>query len=158
VRTPRSLRVSGKLPRLAIYAAIVQGHSIFIYLRGWFALMRGDCFRGANPLAAKPSVTSKLPPLGHSPGFCAFISGGPTLPALTLGAVTNNPLTIAYSVFNLLAGRVSDVLLPTTLPSGVTFQSFVPVPHRTGRQLEFSRVFPPLLSSAAITREGAKVC
>lgn len=150
--------MSGKLPRLAIYAAIVQGHSVFIYLRGWFARMRGDCFRKANPLAVKPSVTSKLQPLGQVPDFRGFVSAAPSLPALTMGAVTNNPLTITHSFFNRIAGPVRDVLLPTTLPSGVTFQSAVPLPHRNGQLLEFNPVLSPLLNLAAVTSERTKVC
>ena len=115
--------------------------------------MRGDCFREANPL-----VTSKLPPLGQVPDFLPFISVGPSLSALTLGAVTNHPLTVTYSVLNLPASPVSHVLLPATLPSGVTFQSAVPLPHRYGQPLEFNPVLSPLLNLAAVTSERTKVC
>jgi hypothetical protein len=87
---------------------------------------------------AKPTVTSKLQPLGQVVDFRAVISIGRALSAPTVSAVTNNTLTITYSVFNLRADPVSDVLLTTTLQSGVTFQSATPMPDREGQQLAFS--------------------
>jgi uncharacterized membrane protein len=103
-----------------------------------------------NPFAAKPAVTSKLAPPAQAVDFRAVISVGRTLSALTVGAVTNNTLTITYSVFNLRGDPVSDVLLTTTLQSGVTFQSAVPTPDRSGQQLAFSLgSLPPLGTATA---------
>jgi transglutaminase-like putative cysteine protease len=103
-----------------------------------------------NPLAAKPVVTSKLQPLAQVPDFRAVISVGHSQSALTVGAVTNDTLTITYSVFNLRGDPVNGVLLTTTLQSGVTFQSAVPMPDRSGQQLIFSLgSLPPLGSATA---------
>ena len=54
-----------------------------------------------NPFAANPVVTSKLAAPAQVVDFRSVISVGRTLSALTTGAVTNNTLTITYSVFNL---------------------------------------------------------
>ena len=157
VRTPKSLRVSGKLPRLAIYAAIVQGQSVFIYLCGWFALMTGDCFREANR-AVKPSVTGKLAPRDQVPDFRAFVTVGSNLAAPTVGTVTDDTLATTRRVFNLITDRASDVPLPATLQSGVTFQSTIPPPERNGQQLAFHAVLFPPSSLHAADAEGAAEC
>jgi hypothetical protein len=111
-----------------------------------------------NPFAAKPALTGKLQPLAQIPDFRAVISVSPTLSALTVSAVTNKTLTITYSVFNLPGDPVSDVLLTTTLQSGVTF------PRRGSRarsqrgQIPFSLILLRLLSLQAAAAEGGTEC
>ncbi len=103
----------------------------------------------AGPFTAKPALTSKLLP-AQVPDFRAVISVGRSLSATAVGAVTNNTLTITYSVFNLRGDAVSGILLTTTLQSGVTFQSSTPMPDRSGQQLVFSLgSLPPLGSATA---------
>ena len=49
----------------------------------------------------KAALTSKTQPLAQVPDFRAVISVSASLSALTTASVTNNTLTITYSVFNL---------------------------------------------------------
>ncbi len=101
-------------------------------------------------VAGKAAVTSKTQPLAQVPDFREVISVGRSLSALTAASVTNNTLTITYSVFNLRGDPINGVLLTTTLQSGVTFQSAVPMPDRNGQQLAFSLgSLPPLGSASA---------
>jgi hypothetical protein len=81
-----------------------------------------------------------------------------TQSALPVGAVTNNTLTITYSVFNLRGDPIDGVLLTASLQSGVTFQSAVPMQDQSGQQLVFSLVRIPPLSLDAATAEGALEC
>ena len=93
----------------------------------------------------KAALTSKTQPLAQVPDFRAVISVSASLSALTTASVTNNTLTITYSVFNLRGDPINGVLLTTTLQSGVTFQSAVPMPDRSGQQIVFSLgSLPPL--------------
>ena len=78
--------------------------------------------------------------------------------ALSAGTVTNNTLTITYSVFNLRGDPTNGVLLTTAVQSGVTFQSAVPLPDRNEQQCVFSLVRVPPLGLDAAAAEGASKC
>ena len=99
----------------------------------------------------KAALTSKTQPLAQVPDFRAVISVSASLSALTTASVTNNTLTITYSVFNLRGDPINGVLLTTTLQSGVTFQSAVPMPDRSGQQIVFSLGSLPPLGSVTAT-------
>ncbi|MCA9156933.1 MAG: hypothetical protein KDA72_01320 [Planctomycetales bacterium] len=139
-RIPRTVGLAGGANYSETLTAPLPSVSLGDYHVFVFADRRGvvnDTAR-LNNLGRSSSTLEVFPPLASSHDPDNSIAVGRTLSAYTTADITDNQLTITYTVYNLTNGYAQGTLLTTTLGPDIAVVSASILPDRNGQKLAWS--------------------
>ncbi|QEF97962.1 Ubp3 associated protein Bre5 [Stieleria maiorica] len=109
----------------------------------------------ANNLGLAPTTLLTYPPLCDSHDAAGSITVGRTASSQTMDDINDDRLSITYTAYNATACVVDDVLLTTTLQTGVALDTAEVAPERNGETLAWALGSLAPYGRASVTIEVA---